>query len=178
MKKALDLDWKITKPVNIYADQDTVKNFIEQIKTLEIEDFVSDKPADLAAYGLQDVTFEICVTKEDDKQLARFYVGSKQKDGTKCYVKRVNEDPVYTVATAEFYDRLENAILAFRDRLVSEFDKELAKRSLSKNRTAPLFVKNRIKRIAKARTYGNSPSPFKCLLTRNSSTRLYGVCRS
>ncbi|MEK7359376.1 MAG: DUF4340 domain-containing protein [Planctomycetota bacterium] len=127
IEKALDLDWKITKPVNIYADQDTVKNFIEQIKTLEIEDFVSDKPADLAAYGLQDVTFEICVTKEDDKQLARFYVGNKQKDGTKCYVKRINEDPVYTVATAEFYDKLENAILAFRDRLVSEFDRELAK---------------------------------------------------
>ena len=128
IEKALDLDWKITKPINVYADQDTVKNFIEHIKTLEIEDFVSDKPADLAAYGLQDVAFEICVTKEDDKQLARFYVGNKQKDGTKCYVKRINEDPVYTVATAEFYDKLENAILAFRDRLVSEFDKESAKK--------------------------------------------------
>lgn len=128
IEKELDLDWKITKPINVYADQDTVKNFIEHIKSLEIEDFVSDKPADLSAYGLKDTVFEVSVTKEEDKKLARFFVGSKQKDGTKCYVKRVNEEPVYTVATAEFYDRLDNALLAFRDRLVSEFNRDFAKK--------------------------------------------------
>ncbi|KAB2836681.1 MAG: DUF4340 domain-containing protein [Candidatus Brocadia sp.] len=128
IEKSLDLDWKLTKPINIYADQDTVKNFIEKIKTLEIEDFISDKPTDLAAYGLKNPVFEISVTKEEDKELAKFYVGNKLSDGTKCYVKRVGEDPVYTVPTAEFYDRIEDPLLRFRDRLVSEFNKDLVKK--------------------------------------------------
>ena len=128
IEKSLDLDWKLTKPVNIYADQDTVKNFIEKIKTLEIEDFVSDKPADLSMYGLKEPVFEISVTKEEDKELARFYVGNKLPDGAKCYVKRVGEDPVYTVPTAEFYDKIENPLLSFRDRLVNDFNRDLAKK--------------------------------------------------
>ncbi len=128
IEKSLDLDWKIIKPINIYADQDTVKNFIEKIKTLEIEDFVSDKPADLTSYGLKDPVFEISVTKEEDKELAKFYVGYKLPDGTKCYVKRVGEEPVYTVPTAEFYDKIGNALLSFRDRLVSDFDKDMVKK--------------------------------------------------
>lgn len=128
IEKSLDLDWKITKPINIYADQDTVKNFIEKIKVLEIEDFVSDKPADLSTYGLKDPLFEISVTKEEDKELAKFYVGNKLPGGAKCYVKRVGEEPVYTVPAAEFYDKIENVLLTFRDRLVSDFDKDLAKK--------------------------------------------------
>ncbi|HHT9123132.1 MAG TPA: DUF4340 domain-containing protein, partial [Candidatus Wunengus sp. YC63] len=128
IEKSLELDWKITKPINIYADQDTVKNFIEKIKVLEIEDFVSDKPTDLSVYGLKDPVFEISVTKEEDKELAKFYVGNKLPDGTKCYVKRVGEEPVYTVPTAEFYDKIENVLLTFRDRLVIDFDKDLAKK--------------------------------------------------
>jgi hypothetical protein len=128
IEKSLELDWKITKPINIYADQDTVKNFIEKIKVLEIEDFVSDKPTDLSAYGLKDPLFEISVTKEEDKELAKFYVGNKLSGGAKCYVKRVGEEPVYTVPAAEFYDKIENVLLTFRDRLVSDFNKDLAKK--------------------------------------------------
>jgi len=128
IEKSLDLDWKLTKPVNIYADQDTVKNFIEKIKTLEIEDFVSDKPSDLSMYGLKAPVFEISVTKEEDKELAKFYVGNKLPGGAKCYVKRVGEDPVYTVPTAEFYDKIENPLLSFRDRLVCDFNKDMVKK--------------------------------------------------
>lgn len=128
IEKSLDLDWKITKPINIYADQDTVKNFLEKIKSLEIEDFVSDKPADLSLYGLKDPIFEISVTKEEDKELAKFYVGEKTPEGNKCYVKRVGEEPVYTVPAAEFYDKIENALLSFRDRLVSDFNRDFAKK--------------------------------------------------
>lgn len=128
IEKSLDLDWVITKPVNLYADQDTVKNFIEKIKTLEIEDFISDKPTDLSPYGLKDPVFEISVTKEEDKELAKFYVGNKLPEGDKCYVKRVGEEPVYTVPTVEFYDKLEDVLLSFRDRLVSDFNKDLVKK--------------------------------------------------
>ncbi|KKO19694.1 MAG: hypothetical protein DCC43_01920 [Candidatus Brocadia sp.] len=128
IEKTLDLDWKLTKPVNIYADQDTVKNFIEKLKTLEIEDFVSDAPADLSAYGLKNPVFEISVTKEEDKELAKFYVGNMLSDGSKCYVKRVGEEPVYTVPTTEFYDKIENPLLRFRDRLVCDFNKDLVKK--------------------------------------------------
>ncbi|MFO0792510.1 MAG: DUF4340 domain-containing protein [Candidatus Brocadiaceae bacterium] len=128
IEKSIDLDWKLTKPISIYADQDTVKNFIEKIKTLDIEDFVSDKPADLAVYGLKNPVFEISVQKEEDRELARFYVGNKLPEGDKCYVKRVGEEPVYTVPSAEFYDKIDNALLAFRDRLVCDFNKDLAKK--------------------------------------------------
>ncbi|MEP9412533.1 MAG: DUF4340 domain-containing protein [Candidatus Brocadia sp.] len=128
IEKSLDLDWKLTKPINIYADQDTVKNFIEKIKSLEIEDFISDKPADLSIYGLKDPIFEVSVTKEEGRELAKFYVGHKLSDGTKCYVKRVGEDPVYTAPAAEFYDKIENPLLSFRDRLVCDFNRDMAKK--------------------------------------------------
>ncbi len=128
IEKSLDLDWVITKPANLYADQDTVKSFLEKIKSLEIEDFISDKPTDLSSYGLKDPVFEISVTKEEDKELAKFFVGDKLPEGNKCYVKRVNEEPVYTISTTEFYDKISNALLAFRDRLVSDFNRDLVKK--------------------------------------------------
>ncbi|MCF6157044.1 MAG: DUF4340 domain-containing protein [wastewater metagenome] len=128
IEKSLDLDWVIKSPIDIYADQDTVKNFLEKIKTLEIEEFVADKPTDLAVYGLENPVFEISVTKEEDKELAKFLVGKKLPEGRACYVKRVDEEPVYTVPTAEFYDKIENALLAFRDRLVCDFNKDLVKK--------------------------------------------------
>jgi hypothetical protein len=128
IEKSLDLDWVITKPVNLYADQDTVKNFIEKIKTLEIDDFVSDKPTGLSKYGLENPIFEISVTKEEDKELAKFYVGNELPEGNKCYVKRVNEEPVYTVPTTEFYDKISDALLAFRDKLVCDFNRDLVNR--------------------------------------------------
>ena len=128
IEKSLELDWVIRKPIDIYADQDTARNFIEKIKTLEIVDFVSDKPEDLSVYGLKEPVFEVSVIKEENKELSRFYVGNKLPEGNKCYVKRVGEDPVYTVPTVEFYDKLENALIAFRDRLVCDFDKELVKK--------------------------------------------------
>lgn len=148
IEKSLDLDWVITKPVNIYADQDTVKNFIEKIKSLEIEDFVSDKPADLSAYSLKEPIYEISVTKEEDKELAKFFVGKKLPEGNKCYVKRINEEPIYTVPTAEFYDKIENALLSFRDRLVCEFERDLAKKIVIEKQDRTFVCDKTIKKDA------------------------------
>ncbi len=160
IEKSLDLDWVITKPVNLYADQDTVKNFIEKIKTLEIEDFISDQPADLSPYGLKDPVFEISVTKEEDKELAKFYVGKRLPEGDKCYVKRVGEEPVYTVPTAEFYDKIEDALLSFRDRLVSDFNKDLVKKLVIEkpNRTFVCDVTN--KKDAEGQVVWNLSQPI------------------
>ncbi|HHT9151959.1 MAG TPA: DUF4340 domain-containing protein [Candidatus Hypogeohydataceae bacterium YC40] len=129
IEKTKEYDYLITQPVNVLADRDTFKGFLETIKELEIQNFVADKTGNLAPYGLDQPEADITITlKDDPTKPIRLQIGRKDERGALCYIKRTGEEPVFSVKAEKLYDPATRGYLAFRDRLVLEFNRDKAQK--------------------------------------------------
>ena len=126
--KTKEYDWQITEPVKSLADMDIVKELVEDAKDLRILEFVANKSDDLSKYGLQNPVFDFAIYKNGDTKPVRMFCGNRTKDGTQCFVKRVDEDPIFTITSLGLYEKLSGGLLTFYDKLVIEFDKDHVKK--------------------------------------------------
>ncbi len=133
LQKTKQYDWMITNPNEILADRDIVREFVEKIKDLQIQQYVDDSGENYNKYGLADSPIEISVFRRiGEGETVKFQLGNSDENGGLCYVKRDGEDAVYTVPTEQFYDIAKSGYLAFRDKLVMEFPKENARKLVIK----------------------------------------------
>lgn len=123
IKKTADYDWKIMEPVEILADANVVKELVEEIKDLRIQEFVTNRSDDLSQYGLENPVFGLSVYKDKVDEPTRILFGDLTNDGNECYVKRPDEDPVFTITSKGPYEKLLGGLLAFQDKLVVYFEK-------------------------------------------------------
>lgn len=129
MEKTVQYDWMIKSPKNILADRDVVREFVEKIKDLQIQQYIDDSGANYEKYGLADSPIEVSVFRRiGEGETVKFMIGNTDENGGLCYVRRDGEDAVYTVPTENFYDVATAGYLAFRDKLVLEFPKEDARK--------------------------------------------------
>ncbi|MHC4139229.1 MAG: DUF4340 domain-containing protein [Planctomycetota bacterium] len=129
MEKTVQYDWMIKSPKEILADRDTVREFVEKIKDLQIQQYVDDSGANYEKYGLADSPIEVSVFRRiGEGETVKFLIGDADENGGLCYVRRDGEDAVYSVPTENFYDIAKAGYLAFRDKLVMEFPKENAQK--------------------------------------------------
>ena len=129
MEKTVQYDWMIKSPKLILADRDTVREFVEKIKDLQIQQYIDDSGANFDKYGLEDSPIEVSVFRRiGEGETVKFLIGNADENGGLCYVRRDGEDAVYTVPTENFYDIAKAGYLAFRDKLVMEFPKETAQK--------------------------------------------------
>lgn len=127
IKKTKEYDWFITEPIENLADMDIVKELVEEAKDLRILKFVTSKSDDLSKYGLDNPIFDFSIYKDGVKNPVRMFCGNRTQEGNQCYVKRPNEDPIFTMTTLGLYEKLEGGLLTFYDKLVMEFDKDRVK---------------------------------------------------
>ena len=129
MEKTVQYDWMIKSPTNILADRDVVREFVEKIKDLQIQQYIDDSGTNFAKYGLADSPIEVSVFRRiGEGETVKFFIGKADENGGLCYVRRDGEDAVYTVPTENFYDIAKAGYLSFRDKLVMEFPKETAQK--------------------------------------------------
>ncbi len=140
MEKTRQYDWMIKSPTEILADRDTVRDFVEKIKDLQIQSYVDDSGGNYDEYGLEKDFIEVSVFRKiGEGETVKFMIGNSDVNGGLCYVKRDGEDAVYSVPTENFYDVATGGFLAFRDKIVLEFPKENA-RKLVIDRDGKTFV--------------------------------------
>jgi hypothetical protein len=133
LQKTKQYDWMIINPKEILADRDVVREFVEKIKELQIQQYVDDSGANYDKYGLADSPIEVSVFRKiGEGETVKFLLGSTDENGGLCYVKRDGEDAVYSVPTEKFYDIAKSGYLEFRDKLVMEFPKEHARKLVIK----------------------------------------------
>jgi len=128
IEKTKEYDYLITQPVNVLADRDAFKGFLDVIKELEIQNFVANKPDNLATYGLAQPEADVTITLKDEPKPIRLQLGGKDERGTLCYIKRTGEEPVFAVKAEKLHEPATRGYLAFRDRLVMEFNRDKAER--------------------------------------------------
>jgi hypothetical protein len=125
MEKTKQYDWMIKSPTEILADRDTVREFVEKIKDLQIQNYVDDSGGNYDEYGLEKPFVEVSVFRKiGEGETVKFMIGKADEDGGLCYVRRDGEDAVYSVPTENFYYVATGGFLAFREKIVLEFPKE------------------------------------------------------
>jgi hypothetical protein len=140
MVKTKQYDWMITSPIEILADRDTVREFVEKIKDLQIQLYEDDSGEDFDKYGLGDSCIEVSVFRKiGEGETVKFMIGDADPDGGLCYVRKDGENAVYSVPAEEFYGVAKAGFIAFRDKLVLEFSKESAQ-EITIDRDGKTFV--------------------------------------
>ncbi len=129
MEKTKQYDWMIKSPTEILADRDTVRDFVEKIKDLQIQNYVDDSGENYDEYGLEKDFIEVSVFRKiGEGETVKFMIGNADANGGLCYVKRDGGNTVYSVPTENFYDVATGGFIAFRDKIVLEFPKENAQK--------------------------------------------------
>lgn len=106
VEKDKEDNWHFEAPPSNDADKEKVQAFLRDIESLEAEEFV-DAPSNLEEYGLDAPQEEITLwTGDEDEKPSeiKLYIGSKDKEGKKVYVKNARFDYLFVVSS-DFLDK-------------------------------------------------------------------------
>src|SRR5574337_71534 len=116
--------WKITKPISIRGDSDTISDFLDTLRFGKVKEFVAEKPASLAPYGLDRptrVTVWLRAGKDRAAQALLFGRADSAKKGV--YAMRPGEASVLLVAD-DLWEALPKNVGALRDKTVLDYDRD------------------------------------------------------
>jgi hypothetical protein len=114
--------WQITSPQPLPADQDAVSSVLGTASSLNSEQLVDDKPADVAQYGLTDPALEIEITAKDKTQ--KLMLGGTTVTGGSTYAMLTGDPRVFTIANFN-KSSMDKTAADLRDKrlLTADFDK-------------------------------------------------------
>jgi len=116
--------WELTVPALAKADEARIDEILRRLSGLEADEFMSDKPQDMAMYGLASPQIEVVISLKGSGTKT-LLVGKKA--GKSVYVKTASAGSVYLV-DAGIVDDLTGGWLGFRDRQMMEFRRDDVKR--------------------------------------------------
>ena len=88
--------WKITSPMPLVADQDTVSAILYTLSPLENATLIEEKPSDLKAFGLADPAVSVSATGKDGKTQT-ILVGDDTPTGGSAYIMLSGDPRVFSV---------------------------------------------------------------------------------
>jgi hypothetical protein len=118
-------EWKITQPTEYKADKDTIDNLLFELDSLKASEFVSDKPASLTPYGLDNPQNIVTLYESGKTEPKVLFSGKKQ--GEAVYVKTKDIDTVFLVK-GSLLDKIEMGVAELRDKIVMKFDSDDAQK--------------------------------------------------
>jgi len=118
-------EWKITQPAEYKADKDAVDNLLFELDSLKASEFVSDKSASLAPYGLDNPQNIVTLYESGKTEPKMLLFGKKQ--GDVVHVKTKDADTVFLV-TGSILDKAEMGVAELRDKIVLKFDSDDAQK--------------------------------------------------
>lgn len=110
--------WKITKPVDALASQDAVDSLLQAVSTATMSSVASEKPDDLAHYGL--VSPAISFTATDSKGVQSTLLVGK-KDGAAYFARDVSRPMIFRVSE-DVYQKLTQKFADLRDKRIVHAD--------------------------------------------------------
>lgn len=119
-----DGKWKLTRPVALAADADTVRGFFEKLDAARVKQFVAEAPRSLAPYGLdRPVRLAIHTGRDKERATKALLFGKVDKAKQGVYAMRPGE-PSVLLLPEEVWTALPENVAALRNKLVVEFDRE------------------------------------------------------
>jgi hypothetical protein len=122
-----DKGWKLTRPVALGADADTVGGFLEKLGGAKVKEFVAEAPPSLAPYGLDKPWRVTLVTGKDKDRASRTLLIGKAETGKGVYAMRAGESSVLLVPD-DVWIALPKNVAVLRDKTVVAFDRDKVSR--------------------------------------------------
>ena len=114
-----DEEWHLESPIQERADQNAVSGLLSTVEFGEAQEFVSDEPEELRAYGLDSPTATIRVQHEDQGGWRTLELG--WQEGEYFLARNLEGASVFTVSQ-EIRDKLNQDVLVFRDKDVVDVE--------------------------------------------------------
>jgi hypothetical protein len=117
------LNWKITSPKPLVADQESVSTILYNLSPMDGATLIADKPADLKQFGLADPEGQVSATLKDGKT-STVLLGDETPTGDAAYVMVAGDSKVYSVPK-NTKTNLDKSLSDLRDKriLPMDFDK-------------------------------------------------------
>jgi hypothetical protein len=135
----VDHRWKLTRPLALGADPDTVAGFLDKLGSAKVKEFVAEAPPSLATYGLDKPWRVTLVTGKDKERASRTLLIGKMESGKGVYAMREGESSVLLLPD-EIWTALPKNVAALRDKTVVQFDRDKVTRLDVESPQGPLTL--------------------------------------
>jgi hypothetical protein len=110
--------WNFTKPMDARADHDSIDSLLSSIQNAKFTAVASEKPEDLAKYGLANPAITFTSTDDTGKQ-STVVIG--KKDGSDYFARDLLRPMIFHV-NSDFYTQVTKTFGDLRDKKVIRFD--------------------------------------------------------
>ncbi|MBV8358133.1 MAG: DUF4340 domain-containing protein [Deltaproteobacteria bacterium] len=166
--------WRFVKPIQGEADRTTVDSMADAIAGLQITGSISETPADLAPFGLQNPAVNVIVTTKNHRVLPAIMVGKDTPVGNSSYIKSEQKPGILLVANS-FPSQVEKSVDDLRPRsLIGLKPDEIREVVLDSNNGVPLELTKKGDQwtIAKPKPYAADNSAVQQLLETITNARV------
>ncbi len=118
--------WDMTRPMNVKADDQKVKDLLNAVSNLRIMDYPDDRPSNPAIYGLSAPHASIEVWSSNEKKPDAIYLG-REKLKTSQFFAKSGDDPAVYLVSSYFDKTLDIKPGDYRDKSIMKFDMNAAK---------------------------------------------------
>src|SRR5438105_8583355 len=119
----VDDRWRLTRPVALAADTETVTTFLDKLQSTRIKEFVAEAPKALAPYGLErPIRVSIHTGRDKDRVTASLLIGTVDK-AKGVYAMRPGESSVLLLP-AEAWELVPKNVAVLRNKVVVQIDRD------------------------------------------------------
>ena len=120
----VDGKWKLTRPMALPADTETVTEFLDKLQSTKTKEFVAEGPQSLDAFGLaRPLRLSIHTGKDKDRVTRSLLIGGVDKAKQGVYAMRPGERSVLLVPEQTWAIVPKN-VAALRDKVLVEIDRD------------------------------------------------------
>jgi Domain of unknown function (DUF4340) len=117
-------DWRITRPVALRADNETVSEFFDKLTGPKVREFIAEAPAARDAYGLErPVRVTIHTGRDKDRVSRTLLLGKVDAARKGVYAMRAGEPSVLLVPE-EVWNQVPKNVAVLRNKSVVEVDRD------------------------------------------------------
>ncbi|HEX2439645.1 MAG TPA: DUF4340 domain-containing protein [Methylomirabilota bacterium] len=116
--------WRITKPVALRADNETVSEFLDKLTAQKVKEFVAEAPATRDAYGLErPIRITINTGKDTDRSSRTLLLGKVDDARKGVYAMRGGESSVLLLPE-EVYKQVPKNVGVLRSKTLVEIERD------------------------------------------------------
>jgi hypothetical protein len=116
--------WRITKPVALRADNETVSEFLDKLTAQKVKEFVAEAPATRDAYGLErPIRITINTGKDKDRSSRTLLLGKVDDARKGVYAMRGGESSVLLLPE-EVYKQVPKNVGVLRSKTLVEIERD------------------------------------------------------
>ena len=115
--------WRLTEPVTAPADETELSSLTSSLASLEVEQVVDEKPADLEPFGLDDPRVTVSFTTSGSEKPRKLLVGDRTPTGGHAYAKR-DEEPGVFLIQAYLDSTFDRKPFDLRNKKILTFDRD------------------------------------------------------